>query len=56
MYGYSSNFTGSPRPTASDTSISAGGFQATVVDTDKIWGKDIICLLLGNLKIYYNCV
>ena len=38
MYGYSSNFTGSPTPTASDTSISAGGFQATVVDSDKIKG------------------
>ena len=38
MYGYSNSFTGSPTPTASDTSLSAGGFNVTVVDSDKIKG------------------
>ena len=42
MVGYSTSFvsgTGSPgNPTASDTSITAGGFSATVTDSNKIKG------------------
>ncbi len=38
LYGYSTTFSGSPTPTASDTSISAGGFSATIVQSQKIKG------------------
>lgn len=36
MYGYSTNFVGSPTPTASDTSITVGGYQATIAASNKI--------------------
>tara|TARA_B100000212_G_scaffold335519_1_gene307593 strand:- start:2893 stop:3552 length:660 start_codon:yes stop_codon:yes gene_type:complete len=37
-YGYSTTFSGSITPTASDTSVSAGGFQATVTTSSKVKG------------------
>ena len=38
MLGYTTNFSGSVTPTASDTSVVAGGFSATITASNKIKG------------------
>tara|TARA_B100001248_G_scaffold90253_1_gene66735 strand:- start:560 stop:1216 length:657 start_codon:yes stop_codon:yes gene_type:complete len=61
MYGYSTNYAGTPVPSATDVSISAGGYSATITDSDKIKNGGAIYAVwaitfnMANIALYlYN--